>query len=242
MPTRRSMLLAAAATAACATQTPRDAADELLDHAIARMGGVDAINRSRVLAWTGHARIHADNRNIDIGLETVVEPFAYARSDTWLASEGRSAMRSLEIDGDRGTIIRNGESSPMPTAMLRNEKAQFAIYGLMRLVSLRDPGVILRTLPLPPTIPTTWRYGLNVDHPAAMDVNMFFDSSAALVGMDNTVPSVENNGAPIRQVFTLGELRESSTGMYWPSTLSITQDRRPFFDLTFETFTPRQSR
>lgn len=242
MLTRRSAFLAAAATAACATQSPRDAADELLDRAIARMGGADAINRSRVLAWTGHATIHDGPRNIEIGVETEVEPFGYARSDTWLLSEGRGAMRSLEIDGDTGTIIRNGQSSPMPTPIFRNEKKQFAAYGLMRLVSLRDPGALYAASPLSSGYPSTWRYMLAVTHPIAGDAMLHFDNSATLAGLSNTVPSADNGGAPINQVFTFGDLRESATGMYWPASLSITQDRRPFFDLTFDTFTPRQAR
>ena len=59
--TRRSALLAAAATAACAATPPTgaDDAEAILDHAIARIGGVEAIGRSRVLAWSGHAAIHA---------------------------------------------------------------------------------------------------------------------------------------------------------------------------------------
>lgn len=207
------------------------------------MGGVDAINRSRVLAWTGHARIHADRRNIDIGVESVVEPFVYARSDTWLLSQGRGSMRSLEIDGHSGATISNGQSSPMSAAMYLNEKAQFATYGLMRLVSLRDAGASFTTMPIPGSgIPITWRYGLVVDHPAAPSATLYFDNTAALVGIVNNVPSPNGGGMSIDQLFTFGELRESQTGMYWPTSISITQDHLPFFDLTIETFSPRQAR
>ena len=63
-----------------------------------------------------------------------------ARSDSWLLSDGPTKTRSLIIEPEGGWIERDGAQTPMPPAILRHERAQYALYGLMRLVSLSDPG------------------------------------------------------------------------------------------------------
>jgi hypothetical protein len=139
------------------------AADAILSSAIAAAGGEAALSNARVLTWTGEASVFAGDRRIDLGVETLVEPFSYARSDTWLRGQGRSTLRTLEIDGDAGWLTQGGARTPMTEAMVRHERQQYAIYGLMRLMPLLEPGVgLLRRADTPDGLER-----LAVKHPKA---------------------------------------------------------------------------
>lgn len=79
----RRALLAAAPLAllpaiACAAADP--AAQAVLERAIARAGGRVALHAASVLAWKGEAVVYAGGKRVDIVVDTVVRPFAYARS------------------------------------------------------------------------------------------------------------------------------------------------------------------
>ena len=125
-------LFIAFAMAGCAHAPSTLPADALLQQAIVAAGGEAALSRAQVLAWTGEAVVMADGQRIELGVETRVEPFIRARSDTWLRKPGRSTLRSLEIDGDQGWMTRGGQRTAMPIAMQRHERSQYAVYGLMR--------------------------------------------------------------------------------------------------------------
>lgn len=112
------------------------------------VGGCNGYGRRRILA---------------IDMVTHAEPIVRARSDSWLTSEGPAHSRSLIVGGEQGWIERNGQRKPMPAAMLAHERAQYAIYGLMRLVSLQDKGA-------------SWAPGSSPDrliarHPLALEKN-----------------------------------------------------------------------
>jgi len=89
------------------------------------------------LQWTGTAKVFAGDRTIDIGVSTRVTPFVRARSDSWLLEQGPSSTRSRIIEPDGGWIERAGKREPMPAAMLRHERRQFAIYGQMQMALAR---------------------------------------------------------------------------------------------------------
>jgi hypothetical protein len=206
-----------------------------LRSAIAGAGGEVALSKARVLAWTGEASVYVGDRRIDLNVETLVEPFTYARSDTWLRGQGRSTLRTLEIDGDEGWLVRDGARTPMPAAMLTHERQQYAIYGLMRLVTLRDPGARFSPLPVMPE----GRTGLRVRHPRAVPTDLFF-SNGKLVAATNRVDAPDG-GAPIDQRFEFsGEI--VGAGVRWPRSLRLFQSGQPYFSLDLATFAPRLSR
>ena len=78
-----------------------------------------------------------------IDVDTTVSPFAYARSETQLLGDPKIAPRTLELRGDEGWIEVGDKRSKMPEAMETHERLQYATYGLMRLVSLRDEGATI---------------------------------------------------------------------------------------------------
>ncbi len=202
----------------------------LVKRALDRAGGMAALARVKTLSWTGTARILAGPKPLEIGVSTTVWPFTSARSDTWLASEGPSKTRSLVIEGDKGWTERGGARSDMPAAMLAHERQQYALYGLMLLIPLCGPDVETVVLP---DLDGSGRVAVN--HPKAPRTTLVFDETAQLAGAENSVVSPDEGGAPIDQVFTFeGEIE--SAGVRWPRRVAISQNGKPYFELSLATF------
>lgn len=231
MLTRRFLLASPVALAACAG-APADPAEALLARVIEAAGGRQALEQARVLSWTGSAVIHFGEQRIEIGVDTWVEPFVAARSETWPLAQGRGSARVLEITPEGGWGTRNGERAPLPEVQTVHERQQYALYGLMRLVTLRDAGASF-TLSAP--------NALAVTHPSAPATTLVFDESARLIEARNTVTNPEAGGAAINQVFRFEGVIEGD-GVRWPRRMTISQDGALFFELALDSFTPRQSR
>jgi hypothetical protein len=119
--------------------------------------------------------------------------------------------------------------------MLTHEREQFAMYGLMRLITLRDPGATFAPLP----VTSDGRDGLRVRHPRAVPTDLFF-ASGKLVAATNRVDAPDG-GARIDQRFEFsGEIM--GAGVRWPRSLSLFQSGQPYFSLDLATFAPRLSR
>ena len=224
----RALLLTLLLLAGCASRPTPSPESALLDAAIAAAGGEAALSRVRSLHWTGAATVFAGERRIELGVDTTVTPFRLARSQTWLRDQPGTTRRVMAIDGGRGWTERDGRREDMPVAMREHERLQFAVYGLMLLAPLRDPGVRLQRLPDRDGLRV-----LHVEHPAALPADLFFDAGNRLVALEDTVPDPEH-GTPVTQRFTFeGELVAS--GAHWPRMIRISQDGKPYFELRLET-------
>ena len=198
----------------------------VLDRAIRRAGGSAALRQARALKWKGEATIHAGQRRIDIGVSTHVIPFVSARSDSWLLSDGPAKTRSLIVEPQGGWIERDGKRTPMPDAMLQHERAQYAIYGLMLLVPLSDPGASGVAGPAPNT--------LLARHPGAPDTTFGLDPDGRLAWASNSVRRPEGEGSVEQRFEFSGSMRDR--GVRWPARIEIAQDRLPYFDLRLSHF------
>jgi hypothetical protein len=236
MLTRRSACIGAVALTGCVQRSERsDDATQFLRRAIAAAGGERALGGARVLKWTGTGLVHAGEDVIEIGVDTVVEPFVYARSTSWLVSQGRAASeRTLEINGAQGFAIRGGTREPLPPAQLMHERQQFALYGLMRLLPLLDRGVEIAFAQAPEAGAGAWTV-LQVRHPMAPETLLDFDADARLSGAHNAVSNPQAGGPEIAQDIVFAS-RIASGGVSWPQTLSIRQNGVAYFDLALETF------
>lgn len=219
---RRAFVIGAASAAVIAARSPAS----LLDRAIERAGGASALRQARVLRWTGQATVFTGGRLVEIGVSTLVEPFQSARSDTWLLSDGPTKTRSLVIEPQGGWIERDGARTPLPDTMLRHERAQYAVYGLMRLICLYDPGASASAGPAPKT--------LLARHPHAPETMMGFDDAGRLIWATNTVPEAEGEGT-VDQRFAFSGLT-LSRGVHWPQRIQIAQHGQPYFDLRLQQF------
>jgi hypothetical protein len=187
------------------------------------------LERVRVLRWQGDAAVHAGGRSVEIGVETTVVPLRWARSRSWLRSDGPAKSRTMLITEEGGWIGRARSSEKMPAAFYAHERAQFAIYGLMLLAPLLQPGVRLRSgeaqgglLPL------------HAEHPAAPPTLLLFEPDGRLAEAQNQVPDAEG-GADISQRFIFSP--ETMPGpVRWPRRLTLLQRGQPYFELALTRF------
>ena len=230
----RRRFLCGLAAAASLTVFPAGAArvPAILDGAMRRMGGRRLLSRVRRLIWEGDAIVHAGGRDIAIGVATEVVPFDWARSRTWLASEGPARSRTLTITRTAGWVERDGRRDPLPAPQVAHERAQYAIYGLMLLAPLADHP---EALTFPPRLTT--RPVLDTNLPPAPPTQLYFDPDGRLAGHATASP-IRRGGAAIAQHFIFSA--ETMPGpIAWPRRLTIEQNGAPFFELTLSRFEAR---
>lgn len=195
---------------------------------MAAIGGPALIGRARSLRWTGTAKIFAGTRTIDLGVETFVEPFVRARSDSWLSRDGRSAMRTLMIEGNQGYKVIDSRQSPLTPAAAAHERQQFGAYGYMLMAGAR------------------WTAGSNGrlmgEHPDFPPIEIRCGRDGRIQSADYVVASPDvaalpaNPASRLREHFAFaGTIADK--GVTWPSKIAIVQDGKPFFALSIDSFT-----
>jgi len=229
---RRGFLLAAGAAAAILPLSPLEAfaGDSLLRRAIRRAGGRKVLRRVRLLSWDGEATVFDGDRRIELGVSTIVAPFASARSTSWLLSQGKASARTMIISDTGGRVERNGRIEELPARLVAHERAQFAMYGLMLLAPLEGGGASIRQVDIPSS-----RFDiLRVSHKQAPLTRLFFESDGRLAEAVDTVPHPET-GRPVRQRFVFSE-QQMPGPVHWPRTIRIEQEGKLYFELRLTRF------
>lgn len=203
-----------------ASQPPAPDADRVLNRAIAAAGGEQALAAAAVLKWSARATIETPRGPIGIEGRWIVEPPDRAAITTW-ESDKPSDTRRMLLDSSGGWMERGAERTAMAASVLANERDQFYLYAVMRLLPLRDPGVKLSVI-----APGT----LLVEHPRRPDVEAVFDESGRLARLRTQVSHPANNSDILQEMTFEGTI--SAGGVQWPRTLRITQDGKPFFEMT----------
>lgn len=174
----------------------------------------------KAISWRGRATVHAGPETVEIGVSTRVEPFGSVRSESWLLSQGPSSSRAMIIDGSGGWIERGGKREPMPETMLRHERQQFALYGMMLQAMRRAK----------PSGETRLTLG-GGDVPRTE----FTLVDGRLREARNQVSDPGGGSAPIDQLFRFsGEIEDE--GIRWPRRIEIVQRGQPYFLLEIESF------
>jgi len=204
--------------------------DWLLDRAIVEAGGVRALTAARALAWSGDAVVHAGGRDVRIAGEWAVQPPDTAVVATYDVTRGPASTRALVVAAPRGWMVSGDRFQPMPPAMLANERDEFYLYEVMRLVPLRAPGVTLTAVP-PDSL---GQAGFRAEQPGRPPVEVYVDSAGRLAHLRITVQD-PSGGAPVRQDAWLGGVIEAG-GVRWPRELRLTMNGAPYFDLTLRSF------
>lgn len=217
-----------ALAAACATAAPAAAPtpQALLARAIARAGGANALTRARALAWTGDAVIHAGGREVRIAGDWAIQPPDTAIVSTYDVTRGPATTRALIVAAPRGWIAGANGMQPMPAAMIANERDEFYLYDVMRLVPLRAPGVTLAAIPAD----SVGNAGFRAEQPGRPPIDLFVDTSGRLAHLRLNVRD-PGGGAPVRQDAWLSGMMEAN-GVRWPRELRLTMNGAPYFDLT----------
>lgn len=200
----------------------------LLDRAIEQAGGAQALTRARALTWEGDAIVNA-GRIVQIAGTWAIQPPDTAVVSTFDVSRGPEAMRALIVAAPRGWLVTGESFEPMPATMLANERDEFYLYDVMRLVPLRDPGVTLTAIP-----PDSAGYaGFRAERAGRPAVDVHVDRSGRLAHLRTRVPDPAG-GTPILQDIWLEGVIEAS-GVRWPRDLRIFLNTQPFFALTLRT-------
>jgi hypothetical protein len=210
------------------------AGTNVLDGAIKAAGGEAALRQVKELAWTGSATVNAGGKTTEIEMDTIVRPFTFARSTSWPKADGPKAARTIQAEGGQAWSVSRVSWMPLPEAEAAHELQQFALYGVMTLVSLKDAGVkVTETAP-----GKDGTRNLHVEHPKAPPMDLRFDASGKLVRIADSVRDPKGGAALIPQVVTLsGEM--TSNGVKWPKRISIRQNDAPYFDMELATFEAR---
>jgi hypothetical protein len=228
----RLVLLAAtvgASGCACAKHTARAPSPEtLLAGAIEQAGGADALARARALTWAGTATVHAGGRTVHIAGRWSVQPPDTAVVATYDVSRGPATTRALVVAAPRGWVVAGGRFDPMPPPLLANERDEFYLYDVMRLVPLRAPGVRLTTVPAD----TLGQPGFRAEQAGRPAVELHVDAGGRLAHLRTQVRD-PGGGAPVWQDVWLAGVVEAD-GVRWPRELRLTMNGAPYFALAID--------
>lgn len=220
----RFTLLFVVALGCSAPADPEDP-DTMLGNAIRQAGGVMALSAASALTWDGDATVFAGGRTINITGHWQVQPPDTAIVATYDTTQGPSTMRSMVIAAPRGWVVRNDSFTSLPEAVIANERDEFYLYDVIRLVPLRDRVVRLSRSPAD----SLGQRGFRAEQPGRPAVDLFVDSTGRLSHVRLTVAD-PGGGPPIRQDAWLdGEL--AAGGMRWPLRLRLTMNGAPYFEL-----------
>jgi hypothetical protein len=184
----------------------------------AAMGG-DVLARVRTIGWSGSATLFAPGRAIDLQVETRIEPFVRARSDSWLASGDRSTKRTLMVEGHAAFAVVEGKQIALAAAQAEHERQQFGIYGHMLLAGVtvaRGNGFMSTKAGYPDASFTLGRNGMLATADYRLDA--------------------PDGAATIRERLTFAG-SVSDQGITWPRRIAITRNGKPFQNLTIDELT-----
>ncbi len=227
-------LVVVAVSLSCATgsNTLRSAGgspQQIVSRAIEHAGGVAALERARTLVWDGDATVHVRGRTVELSGRWAVQPPDSAVVATWERSRGPASTRRLILSGTRGWFERDGQLAPMPPAVLANEREQFYLYNVMRLVPLRAAGV--QVIAIPPD--SLGQRGVRVTQAGRPDVDAYVDASGRLSHLRTRVTDAMSGNQAVEDVWLSGVVE--ADGVRWPRTIRLTLDGAPYFELDIRT-------
>ncbi len=223
MPLRRLSLLAGLLTASAAGAQPSPKA--LVDRAIAATGGRPTLTRFRAFEWDGRATVHAGGQDIAIAGTWWVAPPDTAVLATYEVARGPGSTRRVSLQGSEGWIERDSLRVPMAAATVVEERHQFYLYSLLRLVPLEDAEVTLVAI----EADTAGRPGIRVERPGRLPVSVYFAPSGRVARMVTRFATLSGAGGDSQEVEFAGSIFVA--GVTWSRTMRIRRNGIPYFDL-----------
>lgn len=221
-------------TAACAAATRGPgadrSADELLERAIQEAGGSAALSRARAVEWDGEATVRAGGRVVRLAGQWQVQPPDSAVVSTYEVSKGRGTTRSMVLAAPRGWLVSDRQFTPMSSALLASERAEFYLYQLFRLVPLLEPGVT-RSAVEPDS---SGQPGVRVEQRGRPIAFLYFNPRGRLAHVRMQVPSPDTGELQWQDAWLAGLVE--SGGVRWPRELHFQVNGQPYFDLTIDSF------
>lgn len=205
----------------------QDAPQTLVRRAIEAAGGRARIAAAPALQWQARAVIHIPGRDITILGTWSIQPPDSAVVATYDSAQGPRSTRRLIVAGARGWMQRDSLTA-MPSAILTEERHQFYLYALLRLLPLEAPGVRLTSVPAD----SAGNAGILVESPGRLPVTMYFDRDARVARMRTAFATDSGPGA--RQDIRLDGTIESN-GVHWFRRMVITRDGQPYYEMELST-------
>ena len=201
------------------------AAAQLRSDAVARAmaaaGGEARLRRVRAISWIGTMRMLLGGIAVDLNVEARVEPFARARFETWLPSDGRSTRRTVMIEHDGGFVVHAGAQTALPPAQVRFQRQQAGAYAYLLLA--------------PAFVSAASQTRLNASHDGYPPMTLTLARDGRIASADYRIASPDRDGVSVRQALTL-DGSVASDGVRYPRRIIVDQDGRPFSRLTIDEF------
>ena len=218
---RRALIIGATALSALpASGHARVAsATDPVSRARTAMGGAALLRRVKAIGWSGSAKVFTAGQVNDLRVETRIEPFVRARSDSWLAGEDRSARRILMVEGHGAFAVIDGKQTQLAPIRAEYERQQFGIYGHMLLAGIaiaQGKGIASAKAGFPEALFTVTRSGM-------------FATADYQVAAPDTPDS-------FREHFIFGG-SVTDQGLRWPQRIAITRNGKAFYNLTIDELT-----
>jgi hypothetical protein len=207
----------------------KDPEHALVDRAIEAAGGTEALKRNPAFVWKGEAQIHVQGRDLKIVGTWSIDPPDKAIVETRPEGAPPEETRTLVINGKQGFSLVKETRSQLSEEVLENERDEFYLYSLMRLLPLLDSAMRLAGQPKSED-------GLDVirvSRPERPDVDLFFDADSRLRRLSLETLDPVTNTRRRQNVKLDGEIE--SKGIRWFRQLAITWENEPYFELTIST-------
>jgi hypothetical protein len=188
---------------------------------MAAAGGEAALRRVRAVAWSGTVRMMLGKVPVDLNVETRVEPFVRSRSDTWLASDGRSTIRTVMVERDSAFLVHEGAQTPLPREQARFERQQLGVYAYLLLA--------------PAFVSAASATRLNAARDGYPPIALTLARDGRIASAEYRIRPTDSDGLSVLQHFGfVGSV--SANGVRYPRIITIVQDGRPLSRLTISDF------
>lgn len=184
-------------------------------------GGQAQLARVRVVAWSGVARVMIGQTPVDLMVETRIEPFARARIDTWLPSEGRSATQTVMIERDSAFLVHNGAQTALPRPQALFERHRLAAYAYLLLA--------------PASVSATGPRRLSAIRDGFPPITLTLGPDDRISSADYTIVAASGQPALVRQHLSFAG-SVSAQGIHFPRTTTIFQNGRLELRMTISDF------
>lgn len=229
-PSPRSLAIPLAAVALalmdCARATQAPESSDLLQRAIAAAGGRETLERFSAFEWEGTAVVHIPGRDIAIAGRWRIQPPDRAVVTTYPVDQGPAGARRLILSGPVGWTQRGDDRlTPMPADLLAEERHQFYLYSILRLVPLLDTVFTVEASPRD----SLGQAALRIHHPRHPDVLLYFDDAARIAAIKTVFAGPNTPTVDSQEIRLIGTVE--SEGVRWFEEMRILREGQPYFDL-----------
>jgi len=227
----RKPLLALVLTLTPAPLLAQGSPQALAAEAVTAAGGRSALAQARALTWTGEATVHLPGRDIHLAGTWRILPPDSALVTTYEVEKGPSTARTLVLAGTRAWLRRDTTMAPLPASFVAEERHQFYLYSLLRVLPLLDDATRLTAL----AADSTGLRGLRVERPGRLPVDLYFTADG-LISRIHTTFATESGAPGESQEITLdGSLW--ADGIRWFRRMDIRRAGQPYFELEVQSLT-----